>query len=180
MGFDPGTGALKYGTFLGGAKSSLGNSLQLDSTGAIYVAGGTESAFPSSIGTPTHTYPPAGGATAAGTDMFLMKLLRSAQNALTVSYLTIIQGDADDGIAATTIDGAGDQFFIGSTASQHLPVTAGVYRYLQKRERNRLPMGEGAQADASECLRKRCRRRSRSFGGSQFSHLPRRYRTRLG
>ena len=128
MGLDPNTGALKYGTFLGGAKSSLGNSLQLDSTGAIYVAGGTNSAFPPSIGAPTHTYPPAGGATAAGTDMFLMKLLRSAQNTLTVSYLTIIQGDADDGIAATTIDGAGDQFFIGSTASPHLPVTAGAYQ----------------------------------------------------
>jgi len=127
-GFDPNTGAVRYGTFLGGAKSNLGAALAVDNSGGIYVAGSAQLPFAAALGSVTTTIPPAGGATAAGYDIFVMKLNVSAQNTLSVGYTTVIQGEADDSATALTLDSSGNAYVIGSTGSQHLAVTPGVFQ----------------------------------------------------
>ena len=132
LGLDPISGAIRYGTFIGSTGNTLANSLQIDSAGALYLKGNTTAPLSSSFGTVTHTYAPAGGAVHAGTDMFALKLAVSAQNALSVDYLTLIQGDADSAALADTVDASGNSFFIGSTAAKHLPVTTGVFQSTYK------------------------------------------------
>lgn len=127
-GFDPNTGAVNYGTFIGGTGSNFVAGMEIDNNGAIYLAGSNQKPFASALGTVTHNYPPAGGAAAGGTDIFVMKLNRSAQNALSVAYTTVIQGELDEGAASLTVDGAGSVYAAGSSASHHLPVTAGVFQ----------------------------------------------------
>ena len=127
-GFDPNTGVVKYGTFIGGANNNFGAGLEIDSTGNIYVAGSTQPPFASALGPVTTTVTPAGGATAGGTDIFVMKLNHSAQNVLTVNYITVIQGEADDAAASLALDSSNNAYIVGSTASLHLPVTPGVFQ----------------------------------------------------
>jgi hypothetical protein len=127
-GFDPNTGAVRYGTFLGGTKNNLASGLAVDSAGGIYVAGSTQPPFATGLGSVTHTFPPAHGASAGGSDIFVMELNVSALNALSVGYITLIQGEADDALAAITEDSLKNAYLIGGTASQDLPVTAGVFQ----------------------------------------------------
>jgi hypothetical protein len=126
--FDPNTGAVDYGTFIGGAGSNFVAGMEIDNNGAIYLAGSNQKPFASALGSVTHNYPPAGGVAAGGTDIFVMKLNRSAQNALSVAYTTVIQGELDEGAASLTVDGAGNVYAVGSSASHHLPVTAGAFQ----------------------------------------------------
>ena len=57
-----------------------------------------------------------------------MKLSVSPQNALSVNYLTVIQGEADDAGTAIAVDSSGNAYIAGITASQHLAVTPGVFQ----------------------------------------------------
>jgi hypothetical protein len=126
FGLNPSTGAFLYGTFVGGTGSNFAGGMEIDNSGSIYLSGSTQQSFAAPLGPVTHTYPPANGAAAGGTDIFVMKLNRSAQNALSVGYTTVIQGELDEGATSLTVDATGNTYLIGSTASQHLPVTAGV------------------------------------------------------
>lgn len=128
LGLDPTSGAVRYGTFIGGTGNTFANSLQLDNAGKIYLKGNTSAPLSSSFGAVTHTFAPAGGAVHAGTDIFALRLALSAQNALSVDYQTLIQGDADSSALSDTIDATGNSYFIGSTAAKHLPVTTGVFQ----------------------------------------------------
>nr|HEV7955382.1 SBBP repeat-containing protein [Candidatus Acidoferrales bacterium] len=127
-GFDPTTGAVRYGTFLGGANNNFGAGLAVDNSGNIYVAGSTQPPFASALGPVTTTVAPAGGATAGGTDIFVMKLNHSASNVLTTSYITVIQGEADDAAASLALDSSNNAYIIGASASLHLAVTPGVFQ----------------------------------------------------
>jgi len=132
LGLDPTSGAVRYGTFIGSAGNTFANSLQLDNAGKIYLKGNTSAPLSSSFGAVTHTFAPAGGAVHAGTDIFALRLAVSAQNALSVDYQTLVQGDADSSALSDTIDATGNSYFIGSTAAKHLPVTTGVFQATYK------------------------------------------------
>jgi hypothetical protein len=127
LGLNPSTGALRYGTFIGGAGNDWAVGLAFDTSGNIYVAGSTQPPLSSALGTVTETYAPAGGATAAGTNLFVTKFTLSGTT-LTPGYLTLIQGDADTGPAAIALDTSGYLYFAGGTAAKHLPVTSGVFQ----------------------------------------------------
>jgi len=126
LGLNPSTGALRYGTFLGGTGDSIAAGLGFDATGNAYVAGSTTLPLSSSLGTVTHTYTPT-GASAGGMDIFVAQL-KLSQSSLKVGYLTLIEGESDDLPAGIAIDSSGDAYLTGTTASKHLPVTSGVYQ----------------------------------------------------
>jgi hypothetical protein len=127
MGLDPATGALRYGTYVGGTGNGWVGGLAFDPTGNIIVAGATDSALSSSVGPVTQTYAPAGGATQVGAEIFVAKLDLSSST-LTPGFLTLIQGDADTGLASIAMDTAGNAYFAGATAGTHVPVTAQAFQ----------------------------------------------------
>ncbi len=127
VALDPSTGALRYGTYIGGTQNDLASGLAFDSSGNIIVAGSTQPPLSSALGTVTQTYAPAGGATAAGAALFVAKLNLSGTT-LTPGYLTIIEGDADTGPAEIAVDSSNNVYFTGATSAQHLPVTTGAYQ----------------------------------------------------
>ncbi len=127
LGLDPATGALRYGTFLGGTGNGWAGGLAFDSAGNIVVAGSTDSPLSSSLGAATQTYAPSGGATAAGAQIFVTRL-NLASKVLTPGFLTLIQADADTGPASIATDTSGNIYLAGATAGTHLPVTAQAYQ----------------------------------------------------
>ena len=129
LGLDPTTGAFRYGTYLGAWYFCAGG-LAFDAEGNIYVAGTAEPPLAASLGKPTFTYAPRGAA-ATGSDIYILKL-HEAENKLTVAYSTLIQGENQDGGAGIAVDKSGNAFIVGSTASLHLPTTAGVLQPLNK------------------------------------------------
>ncbi len=127
LGLDPGTGALRYGSFLGGVKNTMASGLAFDASGDIYVTGSTQLPLSSSLGSVTNTYAPGGGATAGGSDVLVARLHLSGST-LTPAYITVIQGELDDGGAGIALDGSGNAYVIGGTASAHLPVTSTAFQ----------------------------------------------------
>jgi Bacterial Ig-like domain (group 3)/Abnormal spindle-like microcephaly-assoc'd, ASPM-SPD-2-Hydin/Beta-propeller repeat len=126
LGLNSGTGALKYGTFFGGAGYVVLTGLSTDSTGDIYVTGSANGTLSSSLGSVTHTYAP-NGATAGGADAFVARL-HLAGTTLSTVYMTLIEGELDDGGSGIAIDASQNAYIVGSTASLHLPVTSGAYQ----------------------------------------------------
>jgi Beta-propeller repeat len=126
LGLNPATGALKYGTFFGGAGYAVLTGLSTDATGDIYVTGSASGALASSLGTVTHAYAPSGVA-AGGADTLVARL-HLAGSTLSTVYMTLIQGELDDGGTRVAVDASQNAYIIGSTASLHLPVTSGAFQ----------------------------------------------------
>jgi hypothetical protein len=126
LGLNPTTGALRYGTFLGSTNYAIGGGLAVDSIGDIYVTGSVSGEFSAALGAVTHTYAPS-GATAAGSDAFLARFHLTGST-LATKYLTLIQGELDEGGASIAVDGSSNAYIIGSTASKHLPVTPNAFQ----------------------------------------------------
>jgi hypothetical protein len=127
LGLDPLSGALRYGTFLGGAGNNFDAGLGFDTLGNIYVAGATQPPLSSSLGNVTKTYPPAGGAPPGGMDIVVAQL-KLSQSKLSMGYLTLIQGEGDDMPSGLAVDASGNAYLTGSTSSKSLPVTSGAYQ----------------------------------------------------
>jgi hypothetical protein len=103
---------LSYSTLLGGSGGDAANAIAVDSTGAAYVAGFTESFdFPAMN--------PEQGATGGGNDAFIAKLSPSG-NALI--YCTYLGGSGDDRALGIAIDATGAAYVTGSTESTNFPV----------------------------------------------------------
>lgn len=105
--------ALVYSTYLGGASDDSGKSIAVDSTGAVYVAGDTESTnFPTTNGAFQRTF--------GGTifDAFVAKLSPSGSALVYSTYLGGNQNDLAQGIA---VDGGGNAYVTGSTFSTNFP-----------------------------------------------------------
>jgi hypothetical protein len=105
---------LLYSTYLGGASSDFANDIAVDSTGALYLTGGTDSTL----------FPVAGpfrGASAGGRDAFVTKI-NPAGNALVFStYLGGAGADWGFGIA---VDSGENVYLTGSTNSSDFPTSA--------------------------------------------------------
>lgn len=108
---NPAGNALVYSTYLGGAGLDRGFGIALDSTGAAYITGETDSPnFPTTPGTMPAT---------DFTNAFVTKL-NPAGNALV--YSTYLGGGSKDTGKAITVDSAGNAYVTGETFSPNFPL----------------------------------------------------------
>ena len=118
-----GSGSTVYATYLGGATAGTGAfAVAVDSSGSAYVAGSTsEVDFP--------VTPQAFSTTLHGTsDAFISKLNPSGSS---LAYSTFLGGSSDlttfqEGVSAIAVDGNGNAYVTGVTASLSFPTTQGA------------------------------------------------------
>jgi hypothetical protein len=112
--------ALSYSTYIGGTGGESAGGLVLDTTGAAYVAGSTDSPnFPVVNAVQTAL----GSLNAGVRDAFVFKL-NPAGTALV--YSTYLGGGDADTSGAIAIDAAGNAYVTGSTASDNFPMQGPV------------------------------------------------------
>jgi hypothetical protein len=119
---------LSYSTYLGGSLDDFGNAITVDSSGNVYVAGGTTSVnFPVTTGAFQTNYAGAdGGYQSVNGDVFVAKLNPSGS---ALVYSTYLGGSGDDNAYGIVVDDAtGDVYLTGGTNSSNFPVTPGVYQ----------------------------------------------------
>lgn len=112
--------SLVYDSFLGGAGDDEANSIAVDSSGNIYVAGTSTSpaTFPEAGGTGLG---PAGGSP----DFFLAKINPAAAGFNSLVYLTFVGGSGSQNGGLIAVDAKGDVAMTGTTTSADYPVTDG-------------------------------------------------------
>jgi hypothetical protein len=121
--------ALVYATYLGGSTNDYANAIAVDSSGDAYIAGETESAdFPTTTG----AFQTSSG---NGGTFFTGFVTEINPNGTALVYSTFLGGtdsqfDAPTGENARGIalDGNGDAFVVGYTASPDFPVTTGAFQ----------------------------------------------------
>jgi len=116
-----GTG-LVYTTFLGGGSSTdLGFGIAVDGEGSAYVVGTTQSSdFPTTVGAFDTSYNSA-------QDAFVVKLSTDGTELI---YATFLGGSSTENGYAITVDGVGNAYVTGKTASagsNNFPTTAGAF-----------------------------------------------------
>jgi len=101
---------LTYSTYIGGSRSDTGNSIVLDSLGAMYVAGFTDST----------NIPTQGSVQSQGgsVDAFVFKLNAAGSQ---IQFATFIGGAGDDRAYGIAVDAAGSAYACGSTTSANFP-----------------------------------------------------------
>jgi hypothetical protein len=103
---------ISYSTFLGGSGADAANAMAVDTSGAVYIAGFTESRdFPTSGA--------AQNASGGGNEVFIAKL---TPNGSALVYCTYLGGSADDRAFGIAVDAAGAAYVTGSTTSRNFPV----------------------------------------------------------
>lgn len=104
--------AIAYSTLLGGAGADAANAVAVDTQGAAYVAGFTESTnFP--------TVNPTRNFNAGGDDVFIAKFKADGSGLV---YCTYLGGSGQDIAAAIAVDASGAVYVAGSTTSADFPV----------------------------------------------------------
>ena len=110
--------SITYSTFLGGSTVDSCSGIAIDSTGAAFIAGSTQSSgFPTVAGSFDTTY-------TNQNDVFVSKL-NAAGSALI--YSTFLGDSLTDSATGIAIDSAGNAFVTGQTTSPDFPVTVGAY-----------------------------------------------------
>jgi hypothetical protein len=117
------SGAIWFSTFLGGASNEHAGGIAVDSSGNIYVAGGTFST----------NFPIVGGfqgTNGGNQDAFVTKL---NANSSAIVYSTYLGGNGGspgtpEQINAIAIDASGSAYVTGVTNSTNFPVTSGAYQ----------------------------------------------------
>jgi len=111
--------ALDYSTYLGGSNRETGNGIAVDSEGAAYVAGFTNSAdFP--------TWNPLQGSRSGMEDAFITKIDSSGTGLV---YSTYLGGSGFDGAWSIALDSAGAAYVTGRTNSSDFPVRNPIQSY---------------------------------------------------
>jgi PKD repeat protein len=111
---------LVYSTYLGGAGEDQGRGIAVDGSGNAYITGETKSAdFPTTAGAFNRSY---GGS--GRFDGFVTKLNAAGTDLVYSTYLGGTGQDYGHGIA---VDGSGNAYITGSTASADFPTTAGAF-----------------------------------------------------
>ena len=116
---NPAGSALVYSTFLGGTGDDTGSDIAVDSSGNVYVTGGTDStAFP--------TFNAIDSTHNGSKDVFVTKL-NPAGNALV--YSTFLGGAGVDQAHSIAVDSLGNAYVTGGTdiTGFHYPVTPGAF-----------------------------------------------------
>jgi Bacterial Ig-like domain (group 3)/Beta-propeller repeat len=110
--------ALVYSTYLGGSGGDIGYGIVVDKAGNAYVVGQTASTdFP----TKNPLQPSLGGAA----DAFVVKLNPTGS---ALVYSTYLGGSGAEFGLGIALDGAGNAYVTGTTASTNFPVTAGAFQ----------------------------------------------------
>jgi hypothetical protein len=108
-------GDVVYSTYLGGNGFDEGRGVAVDSAGYLWIAGYTSSTdFPTGSGDTT---------LAGATDAFIARL--SPDGSLVSS--TLLGGEGVDHALALTLDGGGNAYVTGETASSDFPTTTGAF-----------------------------------------------------
>jgi hypothetical protein len=112
---------LGYSTYLGGGGSDLGHGIAVDSAGAAYLVGTTDSGFPNLPPFPTqdHLFPDQ----ALG-DAFVTKFDPDSGGAVTLAYSTYLGASDNDSGFGIAVDSAGAAYVTGITASMNFPTEA--------------------------------------------------------
>jgi Beta-propeller repeat len=111
--------AIVYSTYLGGSSAGAGYAIAVDAAGNAYVAGETVSSdFPTTPGA-FRTTPPSG-------DTGFVAKLNATGSALI--YSTYLGGSGRDYAEGIAIDGAGNAYVMGVTASSDFPTTSGAFQ----------------------------------------------------
>ncbi|MFX0090166.1 MAG: SBBP repeat-containing protein, partial [Candidatus Hodarchaeota archaeon] len=114
----PDGSTLKYSTYLGGRHWDTTSGIAVDASGAVYVAGDTDSAdFP--------TTPNAYAAIYSGSrDAFVSKL---SSDGSTLEFSTYIGGTNPDSVSGIAVDATGAAYVAGETKSTDFPTTSNVF-----------------------------------------------------
>lgn len=110
---NPAGTALVYSTFLGGVSEDYGLALDIDGAGAAYVAGFTTSRDSFPLRAPAQSRYGGGSA-----DAFVIKLEPSGS---ALAYGTYLGGAGRDTAASIAVDGTGNAYVVGTTASTNFP-----------------------------------------------------------
>src|SRR5437899_7076771 len=111
--------ALAYSTFLGGSKTDLAHEVAIDSAGAAYLTGETNSTdFPVTPGAYESTYAGAGNR-----HTFVTKLDATGS---TLVYSTCLEGSNTDQGHGITVDTSGNAYVVGRTNSSDFPIIPGA------------------------------------------------------
>ncbi len=112
---------LLYSTFIGGSDNDYAESIDIDSSGVVYVTGYTSSSDFPTINGYNHIY------NDGFSDTFVFKLDVDGED---LSYSTLIGGSRTDFATSITVDDAGCAYVAGNTYSDDFPVTsASDYTY---------------------------------------------------
>ena len=115
--------ALVYSTRLGGADNELPEDVAVDASGNAVVGGSTRSAeFPTTPGAFDTTQN--GGAFDERFDLFVTKLNAAGSGLV---YSTFVGGSKSDFGDDFALDGAGNAYMVGGTASPDFPTTPGAF-----------------------------------------------------
>jgi hypothetical protein len=106
--------AIAYSTLLGGSGADAANAIAVDASGAVYIAGFTES-------TNLPTVNPARTFNAGGDDVFIAKFNANGSGLV---YCTYLGGSGQDIAAAIAVDASGAVYVAGSTTSADFPTRA--------------------------------------------------------
>ncbi len=110
--------SLVYATFLGGTSTDKVESIAVDSSGAAYISGSTESTdFPATAGAYAT-------ANAGGKDGFVAKL---AVDGGSLVYATYLGGASSDTAMAVCVDDLGAAYVTGATYSSDFPTSVSAY-----------------------------------------------------
>ena len=111
--------ALVYSTYLGGNYDDAGTGIAVDSSGNVYVTGGTNSTnFPT---TPGAFQPTLGG----NGNAFVAKFNPTGS---ALVYSTYLGGSGGDGSSGIALDGSGSAYVTGYTGSNNFPSTPGAFQ----------------------------------------------------
>ncbi len=107
-----------YSTYLGGTQADVGQSIQVDTSGNMYVAGYTFSSdFP--------LQSPLQPTTAGGVDAFVAEIAAAGSPFIFSTYLG---GTGDDRAHGLARDASGNIYITGATSSADFPTTSGAYQ----------------------------------------------------
>lgn len=119
--FTPDGSGVVYTTYFGGDGMDVATSLAVDGAGNVFVGGSTTSANFPVVRPVQGGY--AGGSVETGGDGFVVKLDRGGAQMMYSTYLGGSRGDAVRGLA---VDGSGNAYVTGFTASENFPVRSAL------------------------------------------------------
>ncbi|MCY3017600.1 MAG: SBBP repeat-containing protein [Planctomycetota bacterium] len=113
---NPAGNALVFSTYLGGTGADYNNTIAIDGSGNVHVTGRTLSTdFPTANALQTSN--------AGGADLFVVKLAPSGNSFV---YSTYLGGSGEEAGGAIAVDGAGNAYVTGQTASTNFPTVSAL------------------------------------------------------